>query len=45
MIDLAPYTTAELGLKVLRHQEGSVTLPRKMLEQVKAEIAKRKAAD
>lgn len=36
------YTTAELGLKVIRHEEGRVTLPAKMLREVKAEIARRK---
>ena len=35
------FTTAELKLKVYRHQEGRVTLPAKMLAAVKAEIASR----
>lgn len=43
-MDMTGYTTAELGLKVLRHQEGRVTLPAKMLKEVKAEIARRKGA-
>jgi hypothetical protein len=35
------YTTAELGLKVIRHNEGSVTMPAKMLADIKAEISRR----
>lgn len=43
-MDTSLYTTAELELKVLRHQEGRVTLPAKMLARVKAEIVRRKAS-
>jgi hypothetical protein len=35
------YTAAELDLMVIRHTEGRVTLPAKMLRAVKAEIASR----
>lgn len=35
------YTTAELGLKVIRHEEGTTTLPAAMLAGIKAEIARR----
>jgi hypothetical protein len=36
------FTTAELQLMVIRHQEGRVTLPSKMLREVKSLIASRK---
>jgi phosphoribosylformylglycinamidine (FGAM) synthase-like amidotransferase family enzyme len=41
-MNTASYTTAELELMVIRHKEGRVTLPAKMLKEVKAEIACRK---
>lgn len=43
-MDLKHYTVAELQLMVTRHSEGRVTLPSKMLGEVKAEIAKRMKA-
>ncbi len=38
---LSLYTTAELQLKILRHQEGRVTQPAKLLKAIRAEIASR----
>jgi hypothetical protein len=38
------YTTAQLQLEVILHEEGRVTQPAKLLKAVKAEIARRKAA-
>lgn len=37
------HTTAELKLKVLRHEEGRVTQPAPMMRVIKAEIARREA--
>jgi hypothetical protein len=42
MEDLSPYTTAELGLMVVKHEEGRLYFPAKMLREIKTEIANRK---
>ena len=42
MENLHLFTKAELELKVLKHQEGRVTLPARMLKEVKAEMRRRK---
>lgn len=35
------YTTAELGLMIIRHEEGRVTQPAHLLKAIKAEIGRR----
>lgn len=42
MENLNLYTKAELQLMVLRHKEGRVILPAKMLKEVQKEIGGRK---
>jgi hypothetical protein len=37
------YTTAELELQVVLHEEGRVTQPARLLKALKAEIALRKS--
>lgn len=44
-IDWTRYTTAQLKLQVVLHQEGRVTLPSKMLQEVKALISERAARE
>jgi hypothetical protein len=41
MENLNLYTKAELDLMIIRHQEGRVIFPAKMLKEIKAEIASR----
>ena len=41
MDSLDNYTTAELGLMILKHQEGRVILPRKVLKAVEQKIKNR----
>jgi len=40
-MNMTGYTTAQLKLQVILHEEGRVILPAKMLKEVKTEIAKR----
>ena len=35
------YTTAELGLALIKHKEGRVALPRKIREEIEREIKRR----
>ncbi len=41
---LRNYTTAELGLMLLKHSEGRVILPRKIRDEVEQEITHRAAS-
>lgn len=36
------YTKAELELALIKHSEGRITYPAKMLKEIRAEIARRK---
>ncbi len=40
-METKPYTTAELGLALIKHSEGRVILPRKIREEIEREIKRR----
>ena len=43
MSEYTGYTTAELRLQLILHDEGRVTQPRKLLDAVRREIKEREA--